>query len=69
MPSDKDRIDWLQRHSYAFVRNRETGKGFINLSDEYTNELKDDVYSIREAIDREIEACSKTTKQEEPSSL
>lgn len=66
MSSDKERLDWLQNHSYAFVRDRNTGKGFIRLSDEYVN-MDIEEYNIRNAIDREIEACSKTTKQEEPS--
>ena len=45
---DKDRLDWLEQHSYAFVRDNTTGKGFIRLSDSYIDQPG---YHLREAID------------------
>jgi hypothetical protein len=49
LEEDKERLDWLVQHSYAFVRRKDTGKGFIRLSDEYLDEPED--YGLRKGID------------------
>lgn len=49
LEGDKERLDWLVQHSYAFVRRKDTGKGFIRLSDAYLNDPND--YGLRKGLD------------------
>jgi len=53
--SDSSRLDWLEQHSYAFVYDRKTGKGFIRLSDDYIDHPSDD-YNLRAGLDDAIHA-------------
>jgi len=52
LKEDKARLDWLEQHSFAFVRDASTGKGFIRLSDAY---LSHPGYGLRDGIDDAIE--------------
>jgi hypothetical protein len=47
--SDSERLDWLEEHSFAFVHDARTGKGFIKLSGAYEGQPG---YGLRAAIDK-----------------
>lgn len=51
LKEDQARLDWLEEHSFAFVRDASTGKGFIRLSDAYLNQSG---YGLRKGIDDAI---------------
>jgi hypothetical protein len=50
--TDKERLDWLERNSYAFAFRHDTGKGFIRLSAAYRHMGP---FNLRGAVDEAID--------------